>query len=162
MASNTLEFRQLVPLEITELWQAFVNDIGLEHARQTYGKYWPRPRAWFEKVWAVSNSDNERVGWVSIRPDGVDPFVWQASGIFSQHRGHGYSKEILRWSSDMSKEMGFDVMLFEISNHVLLQPYIQYHIKRIFEKKIPGEFVAGFINTPEPGYTIFGIKRNEE
>ena len=153
-----LEFKQLTPFEITRLWQDFVDDIGLNHARETYGAYWPRERAIGEKVWAVYNED-ERIGWVAIRPDGVDPFMWQCSGIFSPFRGNGYSKEILLWSSDMSKESGFDVMLFEISNHVLLQPYIQYHIKRIFDKKIPGEFVAGFISYPEPGYTLFGIKR---
>ncbi len=155
-----LEFKELSSFEAYELWTDFCQDIGLEHARQTYGAYWPRNMAENERVWKVQGKNSNRVGWVSLRPDPIDPMVWQASGVFSPYRGNGYSKEILQWSSKVSEDIwGVKVMLFEISNHPLLFTYHEYHRQRIFNKKIPGEFVAGFISVPSPGYTIYGIQR---
>jgi len=154
-----LIFQEVTPGEAYSIWQDFADDIGLEHMRQTYGRYWPRHPVENESVYKALNEKNERVGWVAIRPDPVDPIVWQCSGVFEKFRGNSFSKTILQWSALKSHELwNVEAMLFEISNHVLLQPYIQYHIKRIFEKRIPGEYAAGFINTPDPGYTIFGIK----
>jgi hypothetical protein len=157
-----LEFRELSSYEAYRLWEKFGEDLGIGHLRSTYGNYWIRQPVQGERVWVVYDKDENRVGWVAMRPDGVDPMVWQASGIFSPYRGHGYSKEMLLWSSDTSWAIwGVKVMLFEISNHVMLQSYIRYHYERIFNKTIPGEFVAGYINYPTPGYVIFGLERGK-
>ena len=157
-----LDFQEVDSIEAHSIWCDFADDIGLEHMRQTYGRYWPRYPVRDERVYKALNTGGERIGWVAIRPDPVDPMAWQCSGIFERFRGNGFSKIILQWSAMKSYKLwGVEAMLFEISNHVLLQPYIQYHIKRIFEKRIPGEYVAGFINTPAPGYTIFGIMLDE-
>lgn len=155
----SLAYKELLPTEAFKMWEDFCEDLGFEHIRQTYGRYWPRKPVEGERVWAVYNGD-ERVGWCSLRLDPVDPFTWFVEGIFSQSRGHGYSKEIMLWALQTSKDIwGVDTMLYEISNHALLYTYIQYHVKRLFEQRIPGEFAVGYISEPSPGYTLFGIRR---
>lgn len=133
-----------------DIWWAFGQAIGMDNLRAFYGKNWPRIPVDGERIWLFLEGE-KRVGWASLRPDPVEPFVWQNLGVWPEFQSKGLMKEVQRFLLRMAfKEMKAEAILIAISrnNQSLLnsrQKYLE---------------IAGYIDFPEPGYVYFIIRRD--
>lgn len=132
-------------------WKLFTEAVGLEKVRRMYGQYWPRPPVPQERLWQAWGPQ-DLIGWISLRPDPVDPVVWMAMGIWPNHQGVGHSNPLFKWSLKKTFELFPDTaaMFYAVSkNNEGLLKYI-----------IEGERVerVGETTFPEPGFVYFAIK----
>ncbi len=138
----------------TELWNKFAEDIGIENVRAAYGKYWIREKAYRENVWEVYSED-VLVGWCSLRPDPIDPVVWQISGVFPEFSKHKFVRIIFRWCVDktFSEWENAEAMFYSVSKSNT--GFLEWNMKKVKEEE--DKIVVGDINFPPPGYVIFAV-----
>lgn len=135
------------------VWVAFGMATGIKDLHESYGNYWPRYPLDGEQVYEWSN--DELIGWSAIRKDPLEPVFWIVVGIFPDQRDKGYSKPIF-WETI---KMGFEVFkdaewCWSAISKRNKKPFS--YTKRETEWVYVGETVI-----PEPGYTIFGIRKGQ-
>lgn len=135
------------------VWVRFGAAIGSEELKRSYGEYWPRRPLADELVWEWANF-KEVVGWSAVRKDPLEPVFWAMIGIFPNKKSRGYAKVIFR--ETIRKGFNFfpaDWCFAAVSKKCgKVFPYM---------KEGSGWIRAGEMNVPEPGYLIFGWKRNK-
>ncbi len=149
-----MEYRELTHSEAFKLWQQFGEEIGNEELRQCYGSYWPRQPVQGERVWEVF--DFQRVGWLSLRPDPVDPVIWFVVGILPQYQRAGASKEIFRWAARKAFEEWpkAEAMIFAVNKKN--EQYLKVQEKTINKVKM-GELLF-----PSGSYVLFGVENRNK
>lgn len=141
--------------EVFDLWCKFGDAIGIDLLHDIYGPYWPRKPVHGELVFRWFN-DKKLIGWAAIRHDVLEPIMWVALGIFPQYQNDGYSTKIF----DKTIKMGFEMWpdLQWVFAAVSKNNLRYYCYMKDQEDKWE---LAGEINIPEPGYTIFGLKKSK-
>lgn len=154
-----MDARQLRPSEACNIMARFCFAIGLDKAKQLYGKDWPRPPLEGEEFYSFWEK-GELIGWSAIRQDPVEPYAWMILGVFPDYQKQGYSYWISRWTIYRAAKIFPDIqyVLFAVSFHN--ETYLSWQRKQIKEKKTQIQNF-GFILVPPPGYAIFGIETNK-
>lgn len=133
--------------------------IGIELTRKLYGEYWPRLLVLNECLWVAYEADKQ-CGWVALRPDPVDPIVWEMLGIFPDFQHKGYMKEIFKWAVLKSFSLWPNrAMCYAISKHN--PDFIEYNYRKTL-KHPETRCVMGETYWPKPGYVIFAILSDRE
>lgn len=148
-----MEQRLLNDNDAYNLWVDFGQKMGLESLKNSYGSYWPRKPLEGELVYEWSGGGV--IGWSAIRRDVLEPVFWIVVGIFPNEQGKGYSPEIF-WSTI---KIGFEAFrdvqwCWSAISKKNKKPFS--YTRRDTEWIYVGEMVA-----PEPGYTIFGFRRDQ-
>jgi len=149
---------ELTHSQAYELWSLFGESMGIENLRKAYGSYWPRFPVFGERIWCFSDPD-EKIGWAALRPDPVDPVVWQISGVFFPFRDLGYMREIFRWciKKTFTEYPKSQAMFYSISKRN--QRFLDWNLAET--RKINSKMEkVGEINFPDP-YIIFAIKEGK-
>ena len=148
--------------EITKLWARFGEAIGSEVLRDSYGDYWPRRPIRGEMVfsWCEGHKIDEIIGWSAIRKDPVDPAIWVIVGIFPGHQNQKYVTDIFNQTIDKGFQVFHDVQWAFVAVSKKNPRFIEHHDRLSKETCRWGK--VGEINIPEPGYVIFGRKKNVE
>jgi hypothetical protein len=139
-----------IPAErVLSFWEGFGRAVGVENLRKAYGDYWPRGPVYGEKVWAVWGEGGV-IGWVSLRPDPVEPIVWMALGVWPRYNKMGNSKAIFKWSIGRAFYLypNAQAMFWAVNNDNL--DLLNYN-----KGTSP---VVGGIHFPQPGFTYFAVK----
>ena len=96
-----LTYDRLADIDAFAMWCEFCADLGPASVRAAYGA-WPRTVAVGEMVWSVNvptcGTDHQRVGWISLRPDPVAPWVFYAAGIWPAYQRQGLVHRVRAWA----------------------------------------------------------------
>lgn len=150
--------KELSPIKAFELWKEFEKEIGTEEMKKCYGNYWPRQVVYQERVWVVFNEQGNKIGWVSLRPDLVDPFVWLNMGIFPKFAGKGLSSIIYKQFLEVTftEWKNAEAVFNEVSKSH--ERYLKWTLNNTNNPE-NGRICIGEINFPAPGWVIFCHKK---
>lgn len=152
--------KELSSIEAFDLWKEFEKEIGSNEMKKCYGSYWPRQVVYQERVWAVFDFFENKIGWVSLRPDVVDPFVWLNMGIFPEFTGKGMSsiiyKQFLKVAFTEWKNA--EAVFNEVSKSH--EQYLKWTLNAVGNPE-NNKICIGEINFPSPGYVIFCTKKTD-
>lgn len=151
-----MEAERLNSDQVYQCWVAFGNHIGVDKLKKLYGGNWPRHPVEGESAF-LFREDGEKIGWVSIRPDPVEPIAWLVMGIWPEFQKKNYAHEITRWAmKKVFSETTMDYILIAISRNN--KEYFEKIKERVMGRNSKMKY-AGYLDVPFPGYDYFAIER---